>query len=147
MRCARCGKEFHVGADGWGYDYDGKLTCSYSCMRAMEKEDGKMGENAKRIITDEDRQKIDEMAAQGFDNSAIAEAMGLTRSAVGGYIGRKKREAAQFAAPRETPEAPEAAWSAVMKRLEKDEARDADELTLAVVTLMADMMELLKRIL
>lgn len=39
--CAKCRKTFYLTCreDMWGYAYDGKLTCSYSCMRAMERDD------------------------------------------------------------------------------------------------------------
>lgn len=40
-KCPMCGKAFHFTCrdDEWGYAYDGRLTCSYHCMREMERID------------------------------------------------------------------------------------------------------------
>lgn len=139
VRCARCGKAFNVTEAGWGYGYDGLLTCTYRCMREMEKEDGMSEKNTKSPLTDEERAKIDEMAGQGFDNGAIAAAIERPRAAVGAYLGRKKR--------REAPEAePKAAPEAVTAILRDAEARTGDELELAVIRLMTDMVGIIKRI-
>ena len=39
--CPMCGKtfEFYCDESEWGYAYDGKLTCSYHCMRDYERAD------------------------------------------------------------------------------------------------------------
>lgn len=39
--CPACGKtfEFYCSEEEWGYAYGKRLTCSYHCMRQMERED------------------------------------------------------------------------------------------------------------
>ena len=157
MKCAKCGKEFEIGPQGWGYAYKRFYTCSYKCMREMEKEGSKVSEclPAKRIMTDEDRAKIDEMAAQGFDNGAIAEALDLSKGQVGVYLGSKKRGAAQREAAQkkamtaqtaqEQPKAERVTMPQILADIGK-EVPECDELTRMVVRLMADMVAILKRI-
>lgn len=65
MKCARCGKKFLKTSLGWGYAYGGKYACSYKCMREMEKEASK--------VTQDEKTRIDELAAQGLDSAQIAE--------------------------------------------------------------------------
>lgn len=45
--CPACGKEFYVACepDEWGYAYGAKLTCSYHCMRDMERADNARRKN------------------------------------------------------------------------------------------------------
>jgi hypothetical protein len=47
-KCPACGKVFKVycAVDEWGFAYGKRLTCSYHCMRQMERED------KRRIRTD-----------------------------------------------------------------------------------------------
>ena len=147
MNCAQCGKEFHVGPAGWGYAYGGLYTCSYKCMREMEKENERKmseGKQARKILTDEERAKIDELAAQGFTNAAIAEAMEISRSVVGGYLGGKNRGAAQTAVREQVAES--VTMPQILSNIGGKEVPECDELTRMVVRLMADMVAILKRI-
>ena len=40
-KCRCCGKKFDTqsAVAGWGYEYAGKICCSYSCMRKLERKD------------------------------------------------------------------------------------------------------------
>ena len=127
MRCARCGKKFLKTSLGWGYAYGGKYACSYKCMREMEKEAAK--------VTQDEKTRIDELAAQGIENAQIAEQMNMSAQSVGAYLGHKRR--------RET--APEAVMEDALEKMAMA-APEADDLKRAVIRLMADMVEILKKI-
>lgn len=79
MKCARCGKSFQVTHAGWGYAYGGMYVCSYSCMRAMEREENGM-------LSDEQKSQIDQLYASGKGVKEIAEALGAEASYVKSYI-------------------------------------------------------------
>lgn len=83
-KCPRCGKQFCVGPQGWGYAYGSRHTCSYSCMRAMaRKEEDK--------VTEEQKALADQLEADGLKAGEIAKRIGVNRQNIYDYQSRKRR--------------------------------------------------------
>ena len=105
--CPGCGCSFYVGTQGWGYAYDGKPCCSYSCMRTLWRID---------MLTDEQKSKLNELYDAGKTNAEIAAELNMGVKTVSNYfngvhIRKKRAEAAgegpaQMAAPESQGEAP-----------------------------------------
>ncbi len=128
MKCARCGKEFRVGPGGWGYAYGGLYTCSYSCMRAMERED------VKNMLPDDQKQQVDLLYAAGKPIKEIAEALGADFSSVRAYIaGQSEKNKAMKQKAKAEESAPEAAGV-------------PDDVKALVVSLIQDMLDVLKKL-
>lgn len=134
VKCANCGKAFYVSSDGWGYKYGGKYTCSYKCMRIMERG---------TKMTDQEKKEVDEMIAQGKDKDEICAELGLSGQALGVYLAHKRRKAEPKSQPEPTPEA---ALDDALANAEKAVSGADDALKAEVVRLMGDMVQLLKRI-
>ena len=127
MKCARCGKKFITTSAGWGYAYGGKYACSYRCMRALEKED--------KGLTEEEKTKVEEMSAQGVGIDQICEEMKLSWHAVAAYLGMKRKK-----------EGVKALTEAIGEATQAAKEPEGDDLKQAVIRLMNDMIEILKRI-
>ena len=124
MKCAYCGKQFRVTSAGWGYAYGGMYTCSYKCMRAMEREDAGM--------TDVQKQQVEQLMADGKSYEEISQALGASTKELKGYYGgriRKVRNEARAQAADEMQAAPA-----------------GDDVRLVVVRLIQDMLDVLKRL-
>lgn len=127
MKCAYCGKQFRITAAGWGYAYGGMYTCSYKCMRAMKREDAGM--------TDEQKQQVEQMMADGKSYEEISQALGASTKELKGYYGgriRKLRNENQSEKPIPNPV--------------PDQLPAGDDVRLAVVRLIQDMLDVLKRL-
>lgn len=87
--CARCKRVFQVYGPEWGYAYDGKLMCSYTCMRAERRED-------KEVLSTDQKKQIRELYALGKGGAEIAEEMGIKKQAVYDfahrYINKEKKK-------------------------------------------------------
>ena len=55
--CENCGTKIFIGAQGWGYAYDGKYTCTYKCMREMRRRD-------RMLMQEEKKPEVDRLAAE-----------------------------------------------------------------------------------
>lgn len=128
MKCANCGKEFRITYAGWGYAYGGHYVCSYSCMRAMEREDCGM--------TDEQKAAIDRMVGEGKSPQEISAAIGADIRGVNGYISAARRKLGRQAAEGAEVRSAESTAAAA----EADGTRDT------VVRLIRDMLEVLKKL-
>lgn len=127
MKCAYCGKMFRITTAGWGYAYDGHYTCSYSCMRAMEREDAGM--------TDEQKTAVDAMMADGKSFDEICESLGTDRKNIRAYYGARRKKLrnenqAEKPIPNPVP----------------DQLPAGDDVRLAVVRLIQDMLDVMKRL-
>lgn len=125
MKCAYCGKQFRVTSAGWGYAYGGMYTCSYKCMRAMEREDADM--------TDVQKQQVEQLMADGKSYEEISQALGASTKELKGYYGgriRKVRNEARAQAAEEPQAAPAV----------------SEDVRAAVVALIQDMLDVLKRL-
>lgn len=90
--CAHCGKVFQTHGDEWGYYYQGKIACSYGCMRAMENEDtsripssefdGNESASTRRRIGPKDIQRIETMYKAGHTVRNICESTGFGQTTV-----------------------------------------------------------------
>lgn len=128
MKCAYCGKEFRITTAGWGYAYDGHYTCSYSCMRAMQREDG-------MAVTDEQKMAVDAMMADGKSFDEICEALGTDRKNIRAYYGaRRKKIRNESQAEKPVPDPV------------PDQLPVNDDVRLAVIYLIQDMLDVLKRL-
>lgn len=89
-RCPVCGVSFvrQCSAAAWGYAYDGRLVCSYKCMRAAEKADREREEEP--ALTKEEREqirrerdeKICRLRREGLSQREIAETVGMSCAGV-----------------------------------------------------------------
>ncbi len=131
MKCAYCGKMFRITTAGWGYAYDGHYTCSYSCMRAMEKEDGI------RMLTDEQKKAVEQLRGEGLKASQIADRLQVSAKAVGGYISGKMHGKQETVGSITLP--------VPQLEISKDQPV-SDDVRLAVVRLIQDMLDVLKRL-
>ena len=128
--CANCGTKIYVGAQGWGYAYDGRYTCTYRCMREMRRRD-KMKEELKA--------KIEQLAAQGKKCGEIAAELGVTIHQVRSYLAAKRAAKRMSTKPAETADAVE-----VPEIIQNTEAKAAARTDLAaVVDLMRQMLEII----
>lgn len=133
--CPNCKKEFWIGPLGWGYDYDGFYTCSYKCMKEMERKDaGRM----RGGLTEAQKAKIDELKAAGMSGEKIAQHLGVSVHKVYHYyktlraVPEDTKEKAEVEKLPEIPELP---------------ARAPDDPTkLLILGLIRDMLELVKLI-
>lgn len=97
--CACCGKRFMISAGGeWGWVYDTKLTCSYTCMRKLQAEDRKrltheadFKEHLKTasMATQRDIDRIIDMKERGYRLSQISSVTGFSVNAICILIKRK----------------------------------------------------------
>ena len=122
MKCAYCGKHFRITASGWGYAYNELYTCSYKCMRAMEREDG---------MTEQQKHDTEKLLAEGYTTDDIANKLSISRSSIGGYISAKERKKKAEAAKAEEIQSQPAV---------------SDDVRLAVVKLIQDMLDVLKKV-
>ena len=99
QKCAECGKEFEIGPAGWGYGYGSLYTCSYKCMRDMKRRE------AIKNVTTEEKQRADELYAQGKNLDEIAQDIGVNKIGVSTYLRKKAEREQQRAA--EKPASPE----------------------------------------
>ncbi len=127
-KCAYCGKTIRITAAGWGYAYGGLYTCSYGCMRAMEREAN---------MTEEQKRAAEAMLAEGKTTAEIAEKLTISRSQVGGYISAKQRIRKAKANAEADP-------------AEAEEIRSgqpvSDEVRTAVVKLIQDMLDVIRKL-
>lgn len=89
-KCPVCGVSFvrQCSAAAWGYAYDGRLVCSYKCMRAAEKADREREEEP--ALTKEEREqkrrerdeKICRLRREGLSQREIAETVGMSCAGV-----------------------------------------------------------------
>ena len=130
MKCAYCGKQFRITASGWGYAYSGMYTCSYKCMRAMEREDNIS------MMTDEQKKAVEQLRGEGLNATQIADRLQISAKAVGGYISGKmhgKQESASITLP--------------VPQLEiSNEQPVSEDIRAAVVHLIQDMLDVLKKV-
>lgn len=134
MKCERCGKKFTVTYAGWGYKVGGKYACSYSCMRAMEREE--------TGVNQEDKVKVDELDEQGVGKDQICEQTGLSRQQVGAYLGRKHKKEAP-----EVQEAVQEAAAETGKAIELAAGTRMDEgMRREVIRILGDVLGLLKKL-
>lgn len=104
MKCPVCGRLFNKWGGQWGYKYDTEYCCSYSCMRAMERRE------LEELLTDEQKEMIQQYHDQGMDDLTIADRLGLTRKQVYMYqynrtYKKEKKAAADIQAkPAEIPD-------------------------------------------
>lgn len=113
--CARCGKEFFVPYEKWGYAYDGAECCSHSCVMALRAADVEARQVRQQLenvslmdevkqqeevramrykrLTEEDRQRIRDMAERGMGKAAIAREMGCSDTAVNNALRAAPQEA------------------------------------------------------
>ena len=121
--CAYCGKHFRITAAGWGYAYSGRYTCSYGCMRAMEREDAD--------LTDEMKKQADQMMAEGKSFDEISQALGANPRELKGYYGGRIRKVRNGTKAAEEPQEAPAV---------------SEDVRAAVIALIRDMLEVLKRL-
>ena len=88
--CPNCKKEFWIGPLGWGYDYNGYYTCSYKCMRDMEK---RSTTQMRGGLTDEQKAKVDELKAAGMSGEKISQHLGVSVHKIYGYYKTLKQPA------------------------------------------------------
>lgn len=130
MKCAYCGKQFRITASGWGYAYGGMYTCSYSCMRAMEREDNIS------MMTDEQKKAVEQLRGEGLNATQIADRLQISAKAVGGYISGKmhgKQESASITLP-------------VPQLQISNDPPVSEDIRAAVVHLIQDMLDVLKKV-
>ena len=131
MKCAYCGKQFRITASGWGYAYSGMYTCSYKCMRAMEREDGI------RMLTDEQKKAVEQLRGEGLRATQIADRLQVSAKAVGGYISGKMHGKQDTAGSITLP----------VPQLEiSNEQPVSKDVRAAVVHLIQDMLDVLKKV-
>ena len=87
MKCPKCGKLFNLRGGPWGYKYDRDYCCTYSCMMAMYYDE------LEEIMTDEQKEQIISMNANGASDSEIAAKLGLTTKQIYNYRYNRKRQA------------------------------------------------------
>lgn len=88
QKCAVCGSRFFVTSAGWGYGVGGLLTCSYKCMRTLEREIMEVEQ-----VTEEQKRKVDELKATGgMSGKEIAAQVGVSPWSVYDYEGKKRKE-------------------------------------------------------
>lgn len=98
--CAKCGKRF-LTYGYWCYAYGGQLTCSYHCMRTMEREDisdtlieMELKGMTYTRMTDAQRLDVEHMRKCGYSYAKIAEMTGINAETVRQYIKRHHIEIA-----------------------------------------------------
>ena len=129
MKCAYCGKMFRITAAGWGYAYDGLYTCSYSCMRAMQREDG---------MDEKQKEEVQRLMDEGMNAREIAEKLQINPKAVGGYVAGKMRGKTSAAVDFSVPAKPEMMINGGQPA--------GEDVRMAVVRLIQDMLDVLKRL-
>ena len=107
QKCPVCGLPFArtCSAEAWGYAYDGKLVCSYHCMKEAERKD-----NMSEVkLTDEQRKirnaEILRLHQEKMPAKEIAERFSMTVNGVWFVLRNMKK--AQAEEPEEIPEAAE----------------------------------------
>lgn len=143
-RCACCGKKFEVTHTGWGYAYGGRYTCTYNCMRQLEKEDeGRM--------TQEQKDQVSRLLEEGVTAADIANRLGIKTQAVYDFKSRILKKAEQKGGKPEqkqekpAPVMPEKKAEAPRPAEKKQEPVKRPEPDGTLIGLICDMMELIKR--
>ena len=131
--CSVCGKKFFVSGDGWGYAYDGKITCSYHCMREMKREDWE-------TMTDDEKKRIDALLEEGASKAEAAKTVGVHPQAVYDYTNKKERDRAKGVKK-----------SPIMKKTEPAECHELKTAgpvvsSREVLAILADVIDILKTI-
>lgn len=84
--CENCGKSFFHPYVEWGYYYDGKICCSYKCMREMRaKEFMGDGQMKGRHLTKQDREQMYGLFDGGKTVKEVMQLTGLAHTTVERY--------------------------------------------------------------
>lgn len=109
-KCACCGAPiFYNEFLGWGYAYDGRYVCSYSCMRRLRSKDlpEEMGEMTKErsytVISPEQSAEICELAQGGKGVTELARKYGVSTTTIRKHL-KKGQEPETAPAPTEEPD-------------------------------------------